>query len=469
MLIRKILTGTALASIIAIAVPAYALTLTIPAASVKKLANEVSFTSGVTGSIAQLTVTTATPLPQANGYKLTINLTGGNVTFNNLTAAAVSAAAGLGGTIVSTGGSNTDSQVVILFNTTTSAVGTGANVIKLDIPIKMSSCASSVGVNVVLTDPSNNVIEGGAASLVLADGLNAGAATAAVTCGSAFSLTFAADPNVTKLSTASNYKLFKVAGPDTTTVAELGDITLAIDTSFVKNGLATAVSAADITKLDWQVLLENTTGITAMAATVGAVPAVSKSTTSGSLLYTFSEASAVAGASKLTATVSGTPVVSPQDVKIQNASIDFVSGFVDEPATVTLNGAESLSYEGQNFGPFRWVGDGTKSSVNVFRVTGLKSKPAASVVIKNSTTGVDGTYALNLSGIALNGNAAAGATELVIYPTDIQAAVGSAFGRADVTFVFNSGVENVIDVDRLISVNGVVSSYGDNNNNNPPT
>ena len=108
----------------------------------------------------------------------------------------------------------------------------------------------------------------------------------------------------------------------------------------------------------------------------------------------------------------------------------------------------TLTREGSNTGTFAWVGDSTASTANIFRATGVPATvPTIRVTLSNSTADVDGEYVVTPAGTATNG-------ELILTNRDIENAVGSAFGRADVTWSFEA---DGISVTRFMVTNGVVT------------
>ena len=104
--------------------------------------------------------------------------------------------------------------------------------------------------------------------------------------------------------------------------------------------------------------------------------------------------------------------------------------------------------EGSNTAVFEWVGDTSAATSNVFRATGLGATlPTIRVTLANSTADVDDEYLVTPAGSLTNG-------ELILTEADIENAVGSAFGRADVSFSFEAAG---VTVRRFMVTNGVVS------------
>lgn len=119
---------------------------------------------------------------------------------------------------------------------------------------------------------------------------------------------------------------------------------------------------------------------------------------------------------------------------------------------LTLEGGSGdlgdLTREGSNTGTFAWVGDSSASTANVFRATGVPATvPTIRVTLDNSTADVDGEYVVTPAMTASNG-------ELILTNRDIETAVGSAFGRADVSWSFEA---DGISVSRFMVTNGVVT------------
>ncbi|WP_440958841.1 hypothetical protein ACFELO_01665 [Oceanicaulis sp. LC35] len=138
-------------------------------------------------------------------------------------------------------------------------------------------------------------------------------------------------------------------------------------------------------------------------------------------------------------------------VSSPNASDLTVSG----DTAVNNTDLDALLRQGSNTTTFEWVGDTEASAANMFRAVGLGATlPTIRVTLANSTADVDGEYVLTPSNTLTNG-------ELLITEDDIQAAVGSAFGRADVTFSFEAAG---VTVRRFIfSANGTLTDMGDDN------
>lgn len=136
---------------------------------------------------------------------------------------------------------------------------------------------------------------------------------------------------------------------------------------------------------------------------------------------------------------------------------------VTSATTLTVAGAsatnathlDELVREGSNSTTFEWVGDSNASTGNVFRFVGFGATlPVIRVTLTNSnTTGANGEYVVTPSNALNNG-------ELIVTAADIETAVGSAFGRADIAFSVEAGG---VTVRRFMVTNGVIGDMGDDN------
>ena len=116
---------------------------------------------------------------------------------------------------------------------------------------------------------------------------------------------------------------------------------------------------------------------------------------------------------------------------------------------------DELLRQGSNTTDFEWVGDTSTSTGNIFRAVGLGATlPTIRVTLSDSTADVDGEYVVTPAGTLTNG-------ELILTEADIENAVGSAFGRADVTFSFEAAGVTVRRF--LVGNNGTLTDMGDDN------
>ena len=150
------------------------------------------------------------------------------------------------------------------------------------------------------------------------------------------------------------------------------------------------------------------------------------------------------------------PIANQQPTAVFTVSSPTASDLtIAGDSAVNNTDLDALLREGSNTTTFEWVGDTATSTGNVFRAVGLGATlPTIRVTLNNSTADIDGEYVVTPAGTLTNG-------ELLMTEADIEAAVGSAFGRADVTFSFEAAG---ITVRRfLVGSNGTLADMGDDN------
>ena len=118
-------------------------------------------------------------------------------------------------------------------------------------------------------------------------------------------------------------------------------------------------------------------------------------------------------------------------------------------------------FNGSTFGPFDWVADSNGRVNSIFRVTGLGSLTSdvpSLLITENSRNGVNGVFPFTLEASSVQGS------EVRLNSTDIEGIVGSAFGTADITWIFGGVLD--LDVDRLLSgpSTATVVPFGDSAN-----
>lgn len=435
------------------------------------LADEMDFTAPQGGVLA-LEVKTNDDLPLANGYKLTVNLTG-DLQFKSLTGGAVFGT-GIGGAVISSGGADGSQSAVLIFNTSTATAGK-TNAIQLDPQIQVAGKAGGT-VSIVLTDPNGSTIEGGSASLENSSGTS----IQAIDFANAFSLSIAADQGNSFLDfgTTPAYAGFdtSITG-DTATAAPIGTVTLALASGVSRStGTAfTPVVPADAASYKVTINMPDTTGINAVKQGPAAVngfgtASASKSGNAYTMTVTGPATAAAtsgtaSGQIEVTTTSTGTKTQSPSATLLE---LNFASGTgLVAKENGTIAALDVIDLEGVTTPTFKWVGDASAPTGQVFRITGIKTSiPVIYVTLTNSTNNLDGVYVVPTTGKTLSGNTKTGKTELVLNNIDIQNAVGAAYGRADVKFTITGLANNdtTTDTDRLLSAGGTVSAYGDTNN-----
>ena len=151
-----------------------------------------------------------------------------------------------------------------------------------------------------------------------------------------------------------------------------------------------------------------------------------------------------------------TELIGTNTVEVRNATCTFDDTRADFiPSIEGASGdLDALEREGQVFGFFDWNQEDT--SVNtVYRVTGLSTTEDTPLTInfENSNTGQNGSFTTVVSAADVNNG------EYIISSRALIADVNPGYGRADVQFNFET--QNLLDVDRLIASDGIVTDYGD--------
>jgi len=159
-------------------------------------------------------------------------------------------------------------------------------------------------------------------------------------------------------------------------------------------------------------------------------------------------------------TVDGTTVLpGPNTITVTNVVCDFSDANADFVPQVTEAGGalDTLQREGQVFGFFDWNAEAGPVN-SIYRVTGLSTTEDTplTVVFENSNTGQDGAFETVISAADVSDG------EYVIASRRQLAELNPGYARADVQFNFQT--TNALDVDRLISSNGIVSDFGDSAN-----
>jgi len=320
------------------------------------------------------------------------------------------------------------------------------------VNIGVASCANlSAGITVTAFLSGGAAVEGDAAGGTVA--IFGTTATPDVGCASAFSGVVTSDAGVSNTRIAlPGYSLFRegaAAAAAAGTLHPLGSTTYTIDPTIAVNAAGTMMMAADIANVTYVAALQTPVGVNALlsATNIAATPAAA------SLTGVMTGAQSIAG-SAISVASTGLAMIPSQDVNITSAVVTFTPGTPDfitsEPGAI--GPLDRLEREGQEFGVFDWNGASPTGTVSVYRITGLPPGPTTfTVTLTNS--GANGSFTGIVTPDATG--------EAVITSTNFSAGV-PPYGRGDVLFVFETAA--VVDVDRLLARNGVVSAFGDGAN-----
>ncbi|MEC7289673.1 MAG: hypothetical protein VXW22_06225 [Pseudomonadota bacterium] len=444
------------------------------------VAEEASFAAvGDENGIFQLVLTSTGTFAASENYFIDVTVSGGTF-YQDLT----------GGEVVNGTVSVTGSSVQIAGQAQTGQTGenavrflasTGpaaANSLGIELPVAFAGCPDDLTFTVSIETESGTTFEEGTVSL----------AAPALACVNAYQGTISTDivagANDSLLASTAftNY----VAGTptsdtdqntdgagdgivnDTTTVATHGVVTLewnpagtagTIYSSLTPQVILTG-AAAEVDSVDFDVNVTNPTGLTSAgmrqdgdtdAFTAGGVSSLTA--TIGTAIGTNDYID------NIILTVTGAAQVAQQDVTTTNGLVDFGAATLVASESVADATLDDLNYEGETCGTFDWVGDSTKPTQNIFRVTGAGATTSAVIAtLSNSSNGTsfDGSYNLTTA-FDFTQN------EVIINATHLTTDAGE-FGRADILLNF-IGASTSLDCDRLMNsdASNIITPFGNKN------
>jgi hypothetical protein len=432
-------------------------TITAPYSIAQEVDFPVAALAGDLDAGLGVSVLTEGIIPPGQNIFLTLQITNATLTAN-LNGSEMDL--GKTGAVVDSGGSIGDSFVRYLVTTDGddgSTLDPTRDGLRVNLPIEMSSCGDvTVSVTEFKTESGGTNIEGGTATL----------AAPAITCDEAFVATLAPDLDTTVLDFTGGFTNFVVAGPDTITNAILGDYELAVDTSVNVDLGGTNADPAMVLGFESQVNFVDANGVVDGTAatldtlfdagpTVVAVNAIPLAGTA--------DAAAASETGTFEINIDGVTPIAAQTVSVSGAIMDLDDGGHSLKATDPFNSAdvEDLRLNGQYFGSFDWVSDGTKLVNTIFRITGLDaaSDIPAQIIVENARNGsaFEGVFPFTLLASDVEG------AEYRMN-SDMLEAVAGQFGTADISLVFSTDLD--LDVDRLLAgpSQAVVVPFGDGAN-----
>ncbi len=440
-------------------------TITAPYSIAEEVDFPVAALAGDLDAGLGVAVLTQGVIPPGQNIFLTLNITNATLTAN-LDGSEIDA--GITGAVVDDGGSIGDSFVRYLITTDTldSSNFLGLDGININLPIEMSGCGDvTVSVTEFATESGGTPIEGGTASL----------AAPAITCDEAFVTTLVPDADTTVLDFAGGFTNFVVAAPDTGTTAVLGEYDLVVDTTvnvdLANNSLTpdvgTPADPSMVLGFESSVDFVDANGVVNGTAAPGVgtlFDAGPTAVASNSVpLVGTPDATAAIEDGTFSILIDGSTSIEAQTVSVSGAIIDLDDAGHSLQDTDPFNSAdvEDLRLNGQYFGPFDWVSDGTKLVNTIFRVTGLDglSDIPAQVIVNNARNGAatEGVFPFTLLASDVEGS------EIRLNSDQLEAIAGQ-FGTADISLVFSTDLD--LDVDRLLAgpSQAVVVPFGDGAN-----
>lgn len=375
---------------------------------------------------------------------------------------------------MNSGGAAGDSTVryLVTSDTDDSENGGGTrDAIGVVLPILMSSCGDvTAAVTEFETEGAGTAIESGTASLTTGSGLTL-APDEIADCDDAFWATMTPDTSPTAIdfqATAGAFEGFVVSAPDTATDATIGAAVVRVDTSVFIDFGSTAAAVTDVIGYEADIDFVDDAGIASGAGVSGfwadtASAAANTIALDGDTAAAAAAASTSGEAGTVTITADGVNDMMAQVVTVSDAILNLRSTgtFLIASDPFLAADVEDLVFNGSTFGPFDWVADSNGRVNSIFRVTGLGSLTTdvpSLLITENSRNGVNGVFPFTLEASSVEGS------EVRLNSTDIEGIVGSAFGTADITWIFGGVLD--LDVDRLLSgpSTATVVPFGDSAN-----
>lgn len=350
----------------------------------------------------------------------------------------------------------------------------------IEVPVTYSGCPADLTFTVAIQTSAGVTFEEGTATL----------AAPAITCGNAYqgtissdvvagandsvltSPTFATWAVTTTSGTDDNADGVTAASSDNTPAnqATLGVVNVAFDPDGVAATFLTSLNdtltaplvggAGETTSVDFDVTVPTPAGILSTGLFEGAEPNVVFAAGVASQTDLIPGAATLSSndhIENITFQIDGTTQIAQQTPTTSNGVLNFgAAGIItDEPiADASL---DDINYEGVTCGTFDWVGDSTKPTKNIFRVTGAGAATTNVIAtLSNSSEGINGSMTLTQAYDFTDPE--------VIITQDHIADVFGDFGRADVLFNFIGGATG-IDCDRLMNSDSanIITAFGNNN------
>lgn len=446
------------------------------------VAEEASF--AVTGSengIFELTVSSTGTFAASENYFVDVTVSGGTF-FSTLTGAEVTD--GGGGAPVTVSGAS----VQIAGQAQTGQIGENAvrflvsnspvegNNFGLELPIAYSGCPSDLNVTISIQTSGGVTFEEGTVSMTTpylqcANAYQATISTDVVAGAhdSFLSSTAFTDFEVGTTTTATDANSDgTLTGPvaDTASTASLGVVTVAFDpggvaasyiTSLASPATTVTGAAGEMDDVDFNVNIADTTGITSADTQEGGD---SSAFTAGVAALNVPAGTATTVnniVDNITVDVNGTDQVAQQGVTTSGGVLNFLDATLIASEAVADATLDDLNYEGETCGTFDWVGDATKPTQNIFRVTGFGSSVTNVIAtLSNSSEGINGSMTLTQPYDF-------SAPELVVTAAHLTDVFGE-FGRADVLLNF-IGSSTSLDCDRLMNSDAanIITPFGNKN------
>ncbi|GLQ23990.1 hypothetical protein GCM10007853_18640 [Algimonas ampicilliniresistens] len=437
-----------------------------------------------------LNVTTNNVIASANNYFIVLEILNGTfatqVDADDLINGTGGTATVFNGTTVQFDGANRTGEVGDSSVRFLSSATTGGDNFSIVFD-STATCAGPLNFRVTLSTESNTAIEQGVVTL----------ATPAATCVDAYQVTVASDETgpFDSLLVATAFQNFNTAVDsrsvglassnanngginDDADEATIGNISIAFDptntgaprpvfpTLLAAEDVATGFLAgvpAEIGVVSLTVAVDSSTGVqgVGLRAAGGATNAL----TAGSASFTYDPAAIGPNVAAIEIDVTGSDTLQEIQPTATAGTVSFTgaaAGLATENITRANGGLlDKLQYAGSQCGTFDWVGDGTVTRRNVFRVTNFANSQTDGIFasMTNSSAGLPNAT------LPINGTVTVSGAEMSFTDVELTSVFGN-YGRADFAFNF-IGATSSLDCDRLQSspVSSVVTGFGNGTGN----
>ena len=409
------------------------------------LASELMLPADGIGSVTFSIVTDSGDYPSGNNFIINIALPTGVAIDGPISGSVLvgtSQGAGTGSAVVQ---SQTATGVQLFVSIP--QAGTPINRIDFDLPLELTSCAVSGTLDITVNTEGGTPVEDGAASAV----------SPIAPCESAFDTTFVADANDTVIGLTDYEQLKDVPGGGLTNSSIIGLYSAEIDTTVGLDLAGTPMTAASIDEVTANVVFAD--GSEIAGVTIDGV-AGTASTDGNTYSFVLPFGADVVDADIIVTVEGDDPIVS-QAVVANSVLHDLTDAEADLIGSESgVGGAlDTLQREGQSFGVFDWnSGQAGAQRLNVYRITGLDADSTVPYTVSIENAGLTGAANTVTGSVTANG-----AGEAVLTDSMIAAMLPATVSRFD--FGINLETGNDVDIDRLMSTGGIVTSFNDGANN----
>ena len=319
-----------------------------------------------------------------------------------------------------------------------------------DIPVSLADCAALGGsLTAEITTEAGTPIEQN----------NLASVANPVSCQMAFNASITADNGDTTIALPNFTELRSNAAGGPVVRSAIGLYNAAIDPAVGIDFAGNPLMPGYVDDVELEICLEDATGVESIeiilpTGTVQGVPSADGLTYSFTLPFTADVANA-----PVVLEVDGTSTLQSQTITSKNGVANLNDNgpdLVATKATPADASLDALNREGQTFGVFDWnSGPAGAQTISVYRITGLppSQDTAFNATLINSNTAPFGQTTTVLGTVTADAYG-----EGVLTSTSLNGAIPADTIRYDLGITFETG--NPIDVDRVLSRGGVVTSFG---------